>query len=161
VAITVLAMAIGSAMIAMLGGFALSHSSEETTLAVMAAQSVADDLSAASFGDVFARYNEDPLDDPPMGESPGLGFAVPGLDPQAGDPDGLPGRIEFPGDGFVLLEDDVERDLGMPRDLNGDDVIDSLDHATDYRVLPVRIRVEWRGKNGDRAVELVTTLAGA
>ena len=48
--------------------------------------------------------------------------------------------------------------LGMPRDLNGDGVIDSEDHAGDYVLLPVKVRVNWRGITGDRSFEVCTVL---
>jgi hypothetical protein len=47
----------------------------------------------------------------------------------------------------------------MRRDLDGDGTIDGDDHAADYRVLPVRVRVRWRGPDGDRELFLVTVLS--
>ena len=38
--------------------------------------------------------------------------------------------------------------LGMPRDLNGDSLVDAFDHSGDYVILPVQVRVEWVGRSG-------------
>jgi hypothetical protein len=32
----------------------------------------------------------------------------------------------------------------MPRDLNGDGVVDALDHSVDRILLPVKVTVEWK-----------------
>ena len=86
-------------------------------------------------------------------------FAVPGLDAAHDDPDGFVGEVRFPGNGFVLAEDAVDADLGMPRDLNGDRDVDALNHSLDYRVLPVRVHLEWTGSGGRQTLDLVTTIA--
>lgn len=135
----------------------------ETSLATEAARRTLETLSSEDFGQVFARYNADPTDDPGgAGSAPGASFAVAGLQAAAGDPDGLPGEILFPtlaGAPGVLREDAVNAALGVPRDLDGDGVVDALDHASDYRLLPVVVRVSWRGKAGDAQFELRTLLA--
>ena len=38
-----------------------------------------------------------------------------------------------------------------------DAVAHHVDHAGDYAILPVRIRIEWNGRAGDRAYEAYTT----
>jgi hypothetical protein len=120
-------------------------------------------LRGLPVGGVFADFNADAGDDPGgVGTSPGSGFAVQGLDAQAGDPDGFVGRVIFPvtvGDPGVLAEDHVDAGFGMPMDLNSDGVIDKADHAGNYRLLPVRVRVEWSGPAGDRFVELDSLLS--
>jgi hypothetical protein len=81
----------------------------------------------------------------------------------AGDPDGFPGEIVFPitlvGGVPQLREDVVNAKLGMPRDLNGDGVVDANNHAGNYQLLPVLVRVRWRGVGGNGLVELPTMLA--
>jgi len=59
---------------------------------------------------------------------------------------------------LLLREDVVLPKLGMPRDLNGDSMIDNVDHARDYFILPVHIRIEWIGSNGPRSFDLFTML---
>jgi hypothetical protein len=46
----------------------------------------------------------------------------------------------------------------MPRDLDGDGVVDALNHATNYVLLPVRVRVAWRGVSGARQLDFDTLL---
>jgi hypothetical protein len=59
----------------------------------------------------------------------------------------------------VLREDYVDPRFGMPRDLNGDSLIDDLDHATDYIVLPVHVQIRWRGSFGPRQHDVYTQIA--
>lgn len=158
VAVTVLTIAAGAITSTLVISTSLTHINRETTLAVEAAQSAVESLRAVAFDEAFARYNASPGDDPAAGASPGWTFDVPGLAPRPGDPDGRVGNILFPGDGFVLREDVDDRDLGMPRDLDGDGAIDALDHSGDYQVLPVRVRIEWTGEQGARSFELYTVL---
>lgn len=58
-----------------------------------------------------------------------------------------------------LREDYIDARLGMPRDLNGDSLIDDLDHADDYIVLPVHVQIRWRGDFGPRVYDLYTQIA--
>lgn len=138
----------------------LGESNRESILAYQAARSMVESLQAEAFEEVYERFNADPADDPGgAATAPGPGFDVPGLAPQAGDADGLAGRVLFPvSAGNVLREDLVDASFGMPRDLNGDDVVDGDDHTFDCIVLPVRVRIEWTGRSGDRFVEFTNIL---
>ena len=161
IAIAILTIALGATVSTLVASTALSKTDRETTLAIHAAQSALERVKGEAFEDAFASFNADPNDDPPPGgpgTAPGSAFAVPGLNLRAADPDGFVGQIFFPGDGLVLREDLVDAALGMPRDLNNDVVLDANDHAGDYTVLPVRVRVEWTGETGNRQLEFVTTL---
>lgn len=60
--------------------------------------------------------------------------------------------------GWMLREDYVDANLGMPRDLNGDSIIDNKDHSEDYILLPVQIRVEWQGTSGRRWLDVYSML---
>jgi len=135
----------------------LSPANRETTEALAAAKNIVEEMRGVDFTEVYARYNDDPSDDPALGSSPGGDFAAGDLVARAADADGLVGRIEFPTIGGELREDVDDRDLGLPRDLSGDGIEDSADHATDYAILPVRIRIEWSGRSGDRAYVAYTT----
>src|ERR1700752_2501349 len=122
----------------------------ESALAQAAARNALESLRAEAFGEVFARYNADPADDPDgAGTAPGNRFAIAGLDALSDDVADLEGEIRFPtldDAGLVQLRQDVEnRKLGMPRDLSGDNIVDQSDHKGDYFILPVEIRVRWRG----------------
>ena len=116
-------------------------------------------MRAQPFDQVYALYNADPADDPlGPGTAPGAGFAVPGLSAVPGDADGLVGLVVFPEVGGELREDSADADLGMPRDLDLDGAVDDVDHSGNYGVLPVLVRVEWRGKGPARRLDLFTTL---
>lgn len=132
----------------------------ERSIAIDAARGVLEDLRNVPFDQVFALYNAVPDDDPGgAGTGPGPNFAVDGLDPAPGDLDGLAGEVLFASPGPELREDAVEDRLGLPRDLDGDSEIDDADHAGDYRILPVRVRVAWGSGGNTREVSLYTMLA--
>jgi len=132
----------------------------ERTLALVAAKNVLEDMHKADFGQLFALYNHEPADDP-QGEStaPGPHFEVPGLTARAGDSDGFVGEIVFSTPAPPLLENAQDSRLGLPRDLDGDHVVDGEDHSTDYIVLPVSLRLEWASRAGDGVLELTTMFA--
>lgn len=133
---------------------------KETAHAADAARNVLEDMRALPFGEIFARYNEDPGDDPGRpGTAPGAHFAVLGLDPLPGDRDGMVGRVVLPSPGPELYESAVVESLLMPRDLNGDGWTDGKDHASDYIILPVQVIVEWNGYSGPRSFSLSTVMA--
>lgn len=163
-----LLVAIGGLSGAVLSSLRLSRTTEESTIADEATRALAARMQNEPFRELFRRYNSDPNDQlglaPPI---PGPAFDVTGLKPRSDDPDGRVGRIVFPaldlpGGGQALREDVVDERLGMlageGRDLNGnangapppytDDV------TNDYRLLPVRLIVEWTGAGGDRSYEL-------
>ena len=139
---------------------ALSRANLETSAALDAAQSVMEAIrDEDDFTKIFAHWNGTTADD--AGEvAPGNAFDVRGLEPAADDDDGRVGEIVFPGDGKKLREDVTDRMLGMPRDLNLDGgPLDGKDHAADYRILPVMVRVRWTGASGVHEMEVVGTLA--
>jgi hypothetical protein len=142
----------------------LSRENRDTALAVEAARRALERLRAQSFPNIFALYNSDEGDDPfGPGSAPGPDFAVRGLETVPGDADGLPGRILLPevigAGGAELREDQVAPALGMPRDLTGEGGIDGADHAGDYALLPVLVRVDWQSGGRTRRIEL-QTIAG-
>jgi hypothetical protein len=131
----------------------------ETVLAMTAARGMAEQIRSEGAAGVFARYNQFPKDDPGgVGTAPGPNFPVPGLSLVPGDSDGMAGEIIFPANGKNLREDIVDPALGLPRDLNGDGVMDNVDHSTDYEILPYTIRIRWTGKTGVRTFELQTAV---
>jgi len=132
----------------------------ERAIAAEAARGVLEDMHNWNFGAVYLLYNDDPADDPDgAGTGPGKHFQVEGLTPDPDDPDGFVGEIQFPSDMAPLREDVQNELLCMPRDLNGDKVIDAEDHSLDYVVLPVTVTVHWRGRAGVRTFEMHTMLA--
>lgn len=159
-ALTVFALALGGMVAALLHSRGLARTNAETSLAYEAASAVLEEMRARPFLDIYELYNTTPADDPVGLVATGPGFDVPGLNLQLNDPDGLAGRIEFPGGGGLeLREDVVAPEFGLPRDLNADGVIDGADHSDDYLILPVRVVVEWRGVTGNRSIGLETLLS--
>jgi prepilin-type N-terminal cleavage/methylation domain-containing protein len=137
----------------------LADSSRETRLASSASRAMLELLDGADdFASVFRRYNANPDDDGAL-LAPGSHFPVNGLAACKDDLDGMVGEIVFPTAGFELREDLVDPSLGMPRDLNGDGLIDSLDHSQDFRLLPVLVHLRWTGADGERTLEMRTLLA--
>ena len=104
------------------------------------------------------------FDDPGgAGTAPGPNFVIAGLQPLKNDADGCVGEIVLPtvsGAGSILREDVVDLSLGTPRDLNLDGVTDGGNHALDYRILPVLVRLRWRGEHGPQEIVMRTILGG-
>jgi prepilin-type N-terminal cleavage/methylation domain-containing protein len=130
----------------------------EQTAAAEAARRQLEILRSEPFGEVFARFNAEAADDPDgPGTAPGPGFAVRGLRAMPDDADGLVGELLFPAIGAALREDLPSELFGTPRDLDGDTLIDDVDHAGDYIVLPVLVRVRWESAGGaERVFEMST-----
>lgn len=164
VAAAVLTIAVGGLSSAIISAAALNRVNNETSLAEAAVRRTMERVRGVPFDSAFARFNTDPSDDPAgAGTAPGANFAVTGLEAQPGDADGFVGQITFPtitvaGD-LQLREDFADAGLGMPRDLNGDGHQDSADHSADYRLLPVRVRVAWRGVSGVRSLTVESMLS--
>ncbi len=132
----------------------------ESAIAAEAGRRMLEVLRASIHAQTFARFNASPEDDPGgVGTAPGRHFAVAGLAPAFDDADGCVGEIVFPSSGPTLREDVDLPELGMARDLDADGEIDELDHAGDYAVLPVMVRMRWQSRNGPREMEMFTLLA--
>ena len=159
ISVSVLGIAMAALTSTQLTTIALSRATRETSAAADAAQAVLEAMrDEDELLDVFKRWNGTIADDP-AGVSPGNAFDVRGLEPARDDPDGRVGEIVFPGDGVALLENVEDALLGMPRDLDLANGVDGDDHANDYRILPVLVRVRWASSRGVNQVQLVGTLA--
>jgi type II secretory pathway pseudopilin PulG len=144
-------------------GLGSSSANREADLATDAARQLVETMQSETFTDLFRRYNADPSDDPGgVATAPGANFTVPGLDPIQGDPDGFVGQVILPSMWVVGVEsvrEDVQSpSLGMPRDLNGDGVVDNASHSADYGILPVMVRLQWRGATGTSRMEFKTVM---
>lgn len=141
-----------------------SRTSREAALANEAARLTVESMRAQAFANVFAMYNTTNVDDPGGVISPGANFTVTGLRARAGDLDGMAGEILFPvttvGGLPQLRENLVNADFGMPADLTGEGTIDAVNHAANYKMLPVIVRVRWRGVGGRGEIEYQTILGG-
>ena len=143
----VLVMAITSVALAMFARIMASSArldplAAESALAAEAARTTLELIRGQDVADVVALYNDDPTDDPGgLGTAPGPEFAVAGLAPVKAD--GMCGLIELPALEGAIREDVEDALLGLPRDLNGDGVVDDEEHSADWLILPVRVRVTW------------------
>jgi type II secretory pathway pseudopilin PulG len=142
----------------------LARAQREIATASEAGRQALENMRAATFSQVFKLYNVDPNDDPGgAGTGPGANIVVAGLRPLPGDADGVVGQIVFPtrtaGTSVALQENVVDINLGTPRDLNGDGLIDAADHANNYRILPVAVRFDWQGAAGPQHVIFKTLIA--
>lgn len=134
-----------------------SNSRLERQLALTAAGNIMEEMRATPFTEIFQRYNSDASDDPAgAGSAPGSHFDVEGLEPWPDDEDHHTGEIIFPSPGPSLSELSNDSSLQMPRDLNGDMVVDDKDHVLDHIILPAAVRVRWKGKSGKHVVVLYT-----
>ena len=140
----------------------------ENAVVATAVQDVFERMRNEDLRDVFRLYNSEPFDDPlGPGTAPENFFAVDGLTPRPGVPPGSIGEIFLPSVNtgtqvapvWTLREDVQDADLQMPRDLNGDSVVDEVDHALDYVILPMHVRVRWQGKFGPREFNMHTLLS--
>ncbi|MEZ6016360.1 MAG: prepilin-type N-terminal cleavage/methylation domain-containing protein [Planctomycetota bacterium] len=164
VMVAILVMTVGIYILSATLTTAIAHASsqQERSLAVEAVGNKVEEMRAAPIGEVFALYNGVAYDDPAGPTTgPGRFFDVPGLDPII-DAGGVPlpvGEVMLPSTTGVLREDVDMSELGLPRDLNGDLVIDGADHSRNYLVLPVVVRVRWMSRTGPRQHQMRTMLA--
>lgn len=133
--------------------------SGENMRARAAASQVLDEIrgyAIQSFETTYAYYNANPSDDPGgYGTAPGNSRTLGELT----SPDGTATlRIEFPERDGHLREDVTDADWAMPRDLNGDSAVSAVAVDTNYRLLPVRVMVTWRGVRGLKTYSLVTVI---
>ncbi len=154
-ATTVLMIALMSASVATLRMHSLRRQNREKVLAQNALRSVAEQIHSVSGSMQGAEDMQDwidaVMDTFGPGGTVGTTFAVPELTAQGQDDDAEVGAItlftnETATDAAIGFE------MGLPRDLNGDGLINDPD-VTDGvgdpgRILPVLLTVRWRGVSG-------------
>lgn len=159
IAIVIFTVATGMLLQLIASGHSLRDTARDEWLATSHAQNALEKMKAAPFRDIAAMYDGDPFNDPGgPGTAPGKNFEVGGLEPTSADPDGFVGEIVLPvvnigssvAPDWQVRENQGDVLLGLPRDLNGDAVIDVEDHADDYTILPALVRIRWRGRYGPR-----------
>ncbi|MBL4771845.1 MAG: hypothetical protein JKY61_12070 [Planctomycetes bacterium] len=168
VALPIVLVALGMFLQMLTAGLGIRTTSGETWAASCAGQDVLELMRNQAFSELFVAYNADPMDDPGgPGTAPGSSFSVPGLAVRRDDLDGFVGEVILPfwnagtdlAPVWQVREDMVQEDLGLPRDLNADSIVDAFDHAGDFTILPVMVRLRWRSKWGPRVMTLSTVLS--
>lgn len=158
IASVILAIALMTLAGTLASGWKMVRSNREEAIASQAARQMLErlnDRESTPFADLYATYNGLASDDPAgTGTAPGVGFDVPRLQPRDGDSDGLVGVVLFPESAPGVLREDL-----AGRDLNADGAVDTANHATDYQLLPVTVRIEWVGRRGESFHELHGMLA--
>ena len=157
---TILAVGVCGLAATLVYSMTLAQTNRESSEARVAAKQILERVRAVPVDEIFAAFNATSEDDgSTTGGAPGSTFKLTRTT-EDGATATYTAQVEFPtGDDPGSLREDVQDALlGMPRDLNGDGVIDAENHATDYLLLPIRIRVFWRGKAGARTFELCTVL---
>lgn len=136
----------------------LGQTNHETQAAAQRVRTVMEEISSTDVVEVPALFDHVPDNDPGgAGTAPGHAFATTAL---SSNSSGDRGAILLPvNNAGEVREDIVIPELGMPRDLNGDGSIDSANHAADFHVLPVLVRLRWSGISGNREMRLMTILA--
>ncbi|MEL6713378.1 MAG: hypothetical protein AAFP86_06370 [Planctomycetota bacterium] len=145
-AMSILIVAVALTSVSITSSARYAGGAREKAIAYEAAEAMFAQLEAHGFATVYADYNASTADD--AADSPGPTFTVDGLDPRTDDADGSVGAILFPETDAApgtLREDLNDARFGLPADLDLDGAIDATDKSTSYRLLPVRIEVEWRG----------------
>ena len=167
IAMPIIAIAMGMFVQMLTAGTNLRSTSRDNWVASMAVQDTLEIMRNDAYEDLFVLYNDNPLDDPGgPGTAQGIHFDVEGLEALASDVDGQVGRIHLPtfnagsavAPVWQLREDQANPALGMPRDLNGDSIINTLDHASDFTLLPVQIELQWQSRFGPRRIRMQTIL---
>lgn len=159
VALALLAVAAMTVLGTMVYSLQLDATNRETAVAAQAARRVLEQIRSQDLDQVVAMYNADGADDPDGADTaPGATFSVTLLeDVIAGMANA--GSVVLPVNDAGEVREDLDLpELGLPRDLNGDGVIDTVDHADDLVVLPVMVRVSWSGVNGQRQLDFRTVL---
>ena len=135
-------------------------SKRQAVIAAEGARRILEIMRSQNFQQIFALYNASIVDDPGgPGTAFGPHFSVPGLSAQTGDADGFVGEVRFAWPGPAMSEQSVDEPLGFPRDISGNGAVDNVDHASNYILVPVEVRLRWGGPAGDRTLSVFTAFA--
>lgn len=155
----VFAIGVLAAISVLVSSMKLDAVNRETKVAFDAARARMETVRSEAFLQVARVFNANPADDPGgNGTALGATFSVTGLPSVAA---GAPphGAVVLPVDGNGVIRENVNiPELGMPRDLNLDGVVDGGDRSADAMILPVLVRVRWNGATGARETSISLVL---
>ncbi|MCU0724386.1 MAG: prepilin-type N-terminal cleavage/methylation domain-containing protein [Planctomycetes bacterium] len=161
VAVSMAVFCVGGLSVAATLGYTLrlNEVNRETAIATQEVRRVMEEIRALPLEDVIRTYNADPADDPDgYSTSPGSLFETASLPPPGGESGGARVDVVLPLSEGKLMENITGSILGSIGDLNGDGVIDGLDHTADAKILPLAVRIRWKGATGDRQLFVHTVL---
>ena len=159
IAIAILAGGAITAMSVIVSALRLDATNRETKAAFDAARAQIERLRAEPFDRIPVMFDANAANDPDgNGTAPGNVFAVESLRPSATGAAGA-GQVLLPVTNTGSIRENLTiPELGMPRDLNGDNAVDSADHTADAIALPVLVRVRWTGAAGSREIFVASVL---
>lgn len=161
VALFLLATSLGALIGSIFYSLKLEDVNEETSAASQRARLILERLHVVDFADIFSAYNSTTADDPVLGTDYLAELQVQEHALETGGKGSASVSFSFPVDEKGWLREDlVDAELGMPRDLNGDGTIDAGNHAGDYAILPLSVRISWEGNGGARTFDMTTVLRG-
>ncbi len=157
VVIALSAMAVGLLTALKCVGWSLNveRVNRESTVAIAEAKRLLGEVRGETEARLFASYDADAANDPDgAGTAPGATIPLPGLGWSGANASGSC-TVFLPFDSTGALREDLTiPELGLPRDLDGDGVVDSADHRADAIFIPVAVRVRWTGVQGEREIVL-------
>lgn len=172
--ITVVALAMVGSVSSTMSAMTLKVSNRETGVSLNVLRHVVEEFETLPLEEVYPRFNADPYDDPDgAGTARGASFT---LEPhhKAGLLNGpvpvataapttrLPMTVEvsFPLDGGGLLSEMVVGGMWGSQgwDLNGDGALTAGDRSSDYKLLPLHVRVTWSGPEGPKSIQTMRVL---
>jgi type II secretory pathway pseudopilin PulG len=137
----------------------LDEVNRETALATQEVRRVLEEIRALPVEDVLLTCNADPADDPEgYATSPGNQFETAALPPPEGETGGARLEVFLPLSDGKLMENLTDPVLGAIGDLNGDGKTDGADHTDDAKILPLAVRIRWKGPTGDRQLSVHAVL---
>ena len=166
VAMAVFVIATGMLLQLIAAGKGLRETARQEWHATSEAQNVLEHMRSMPFRDLVRSFDPDPLNDPGgPGTAPGPWFSAAGLAPLASAVGDTIGEVLLPvvnvgtdvAPDWQVREDLGEPLLGLPRDLTGDAVVSSLDCSSSCTILPVLVRMRWRGRFGPRELRFFSS----
>jgi type II secretory pathway pseudopilin PulG len=180
IALVVFAIAMIALFSLIVSSSQVQQETREKALAYNTARLKIEEMRNATFAEVFMRYNAvndalpavtgQPVDagnrGPTNTREPGEWFPIEGLNTVTSLGDSMVGKIDFPVVNNNLAEDitsptsdpDLETQLGLPKDLNRNATSNETNVSTNYKILPVRVRVRWLGVGKKITTIYVTSL---
>ena len=128
---------------------ALRESDRERRLANSALDSIIEDVKGIANAQVGTdpTWSQNFANAYAIGGTPGPLYPVNGLQPRDGEPSVVSVTITTD---ETLTDQELGVNLGMPRDLDNDGLIDNADVTATATIMPVIVRVRWNGSSGNR-----------